>query len=350
MREVGVLRQLKKPKKAVIITASAAVIIAVFAVSAAAFLNWRPLKEGSAAKTSGSESLSREPNEQLLWNSDFSDFLVCGIDDTSFLTDVIMLVSLDNTNKKISILQIPRDTYVDKNVPTHKYNAIYNHHEENQSGMDALKAQVETDFGVKISNYAAVTTKGFRNVVDSVGGVEVDVPIDMNYDDDAQNLHIHLKKGKQCLNGEAAEGFVRYRKGWSMGDVGRLSAQQIFLAAFTKKLQTLSFSELSTKVLPVLKEPEVKTDFSVYEILELYNSHKDISLQNSKVFTMPGEYFTSDSGLSLYSVHKDELLKILNSNFVPSGVTLTSDEIGIKQVSDKEKSSASSNNLSDILN
>lgn len=280
---------------------------------------------------------------------DYADFLVFGIDDTNDLTDVIMLLSIDNTNKKVSILQIPRDTYVDKKVPTSKYNAVYNHPSKGESGEEALINQIEKDFGVKISNYAAVTTSGFRSIVDSIGGVDINVPINMNYDDDGQNLHIHLKKGTQHLDGSQAEQFVRYRKGWSQGDVGRLSAQRLFLAAFTQKLKDYSTIKLAADVLPSLKEPNFKTDISVTDGLTLFSNLSGIDLDSVEVFTMPGEYYTSDKGLSVYSVHKSDLLKILNSNFVPNGTVLTEDNLGIKETSSKEKSSASSKNLGELL-
>lgn len=317
----------------------AATVAVLSFIGAGAFVflkNWHPLRDKTNAAQESSVVYTNG------WNSEVTDYLVAGIDNTGSLTDVIMIVSVNSVNKTVSILQIPRDTYVDLDIPTNKYNAIYSHHDKDESGMDKLVSQVEKDFGVEIKNHFAVTTGGFRSLVDAVGGVEIDVPKDMNYDDPEQNLHIHLKKGKQLLDGKKAEQFVRYRKGWSQGDVGRLSAQQLFLSAFATQIRDMSAAEIAAKLLPIVKKPDFKTDMSALDMMNLYNLQKDISLENSAVYTMPGEYYTSNHGLSMYSVHKDELLAILNKSFVPSEVTLTKDDIGIKEVSSKEETSSSS--------
>lgn len=309
---------------------------------------WQPLRESGlppVSKKAPSAAASSNPQ----WNGSFTDFLICGIDNTNSLTDVIMLVGFDNSTKKINILQIPRDTYAGADIPSHKYNAVYSHHEKGVSGMETLKARVESDFGVKIGSYAAVTTKGLRNIVDAAGGVELDVPIKMNYDDRAQNLHIHLKAGRQHLNGSQTEQFVRYRKGWTQGDLGRLDAQRIFLAAFSQKLRGMSAWELAAKVLPVVSAPDFVTDLSAYDMLSLWGSAKEVSLKDAAVFTMPGEAYTDKNGLAMYSVHKKELLTILNKAFVPKDVVLTQDDIGIIEKSNKEKSQGSQSNFEKVL-
>lgn len=333
------MRQRSKSKTVILVLSTTVAALALIGVGAVAFLkNWHPLSDKE------NENAPQQPSPVYAHGrgSEVTDYLVAGIDNTGSLTDVIMIVSVNSVNKTVSILQIPRDTYVDLDIPTNKYNAIYSHHDKGESGMEKLVSQVEKDFGVKISNYFAVTTGGFRSMVDAVGGVEIDVPIDMNYDDPKQDLHIHLKKGKQLLDGKKAEQFVRYRKGWSQGDVGRLSAQQLFLSAFKSKIRDMSAAETASKLLPIVKKPDFKTDMSALDMMNLYNSQRDISLQNSAVYTMPGEYYTSSEGLSMYSVHKADLLAILNKSFVASEVTLTEDDIDIKEVSSKEKTSASS--------
>lgn len=318
-------------------------------VAGSFFLNrWRPLQEkGKTVKHDKLNSQSVQEKEPE-WNGSFTNFLVCGIDNTNSLTDVIMIVSFDNITKKISILQIPRDTYAGNNVPSHKYNAVYGHHEKDVSGMETLKAKVESDFGIKIGNYAAVTTKGLRSIVDAAGGVDLNVPINMNYDDRAQNLHIHLKKGLQHLNGSQAEQFVRYRKGWVEGDIGRLDAQKIFLAAFTQKLQGMNLWELATKMLPMISPPDFMTDMTAADMVKFGNSARGVNLRDATVYTMPGEPFKIGSS-DLYSVHKKELLPILNFNFVPQGVTLSISDLKISQKADTEEEEARSSNFEDIL-
>lgn len=310
-----------------------AVMIAAFAIVACAAVTYLSvqLARPKLTKAHGTASTgTSELNMSEKWDSDFSDFLICGLDNTSRLTDVIMIVGFNNVTHKVNIMQIPRDTYAGKNVVSHKYNAIYNHAPKTQNGMEVLKAHVEKDFGIKIRNYAVMTTDGLRHIVDAVGGVDIDVPINMNYDDKVQGLHIHLHRGKQHLDGSGVEQFVRYRKGWKNGDGGRLAAQQIFLAAFAKKLKSMSLLTLTTKVLPVMKQPYFDTNMNLYDMVKLGSAVKGVSLNDITVYTMPGEFYIS-KGIYFYSPYKSELLKILNKAFVPQGITLMQGNIGISQ-------------------
>lgn len=344
----------KEERKPFLIALAIAIVASAGALGILSLLNWQPLKEGGDADSNAQNLTPMQSEVNVVdsepeWDSAFTNFLICGIDNTKTLTDVIMIVSFDNRTKKISMLQIPRDTYVGEDIPSHKYNAVYGHHKKGVSGMETLKARIESDFGIEIGNYAAITTKGFRELVDAVGGVEVNVPINMNYDDDEQNLHIHLSAGRQTLNGSQAEQFVRYRKGWKQGDLGRLNAQKIFLAAFAKKLKGMSVWEISSKILPVVKQPDFLTDLSVYDMIRLASSVKQVSLSDATIYTMPGEPYTSENGVAYYSVHKQELLDILNADFVPSGVTLTLDDLNIIEKVYDEKTETNSSSLQNIL-
>lgn len=336
-----------KPKALIITLCVTAVLCGAAAVTTI-LKNYRPYRESGSSKLSPLSS-SAETSSQEQWSGNFSNFLFCGIDNTKNLTDVILLVGFNNKTKKITIMQIPRDTYVSGDVPTNKYNAVYGHHDKGECGMETLRSQIEKDFGIRISNYAAVTTEGFKNIVDAVGGVDVDVPINMNYDDDSQNLHIHLKKGMQHLDGSEAEQFVRYRKGWLEGDLGRLKAQKSFIAALADKLKSLSVLQLTTKVLPVLSEPDFVTDLSTYEMLKLRSSASQVKLSDAEIYTMPGESYRSKSGAAFYSVHKKDLLEILNKGFVPEGVKLTLDDLKIVEKSNKFESSSTANGTSSSL-
>lgn len=315
------------------------IVISVLTISVCALLMWRPFKEQGNRYTltgSGSKAISSAQE----WNGDYSNFLVTGIDKTNKLTDVIMIVSFDNKTGKISVLQIPRDTYAGKDVVSKKYNAIYGHPPKGVSGMDNLVAHVERDFGIKINHYAAITTKGLDNLVDSVGGVDLYVPINMNYDDKYQDLHIHLKKGYQHLNGNQAEQFVRFRKGWPQGDIGRLQAQKSFLATFASKLKQQNIIALTTKVLPTLMPPNFKTDMSNLELIQFGLAAKKIDMNKVKVFTMPGEDYTDPkTKLSYYMVHKDELLQVINANFMEAGQALSETDLGISELERKYNSS-----------
>ena len=118
----------------------------------------------------------------------------------------------------------------------------------------------------------------FRNIIDLLGGVEYYVPVDMDYDDPTQNLHIHLKKGRQVLNGAKAEQFVRFRKPnkWNKeirkyydgSDLKRLEAQQDFLKELMKQKLTLKYFPKLTSIINEIFD-NVETNFSLNEIIKL---------------------------------------------------------------------------------
>ncbi|HHW14080.1 MAG TPA: LCP family protein, partial [Firmicutes bacterium] len=144
--------------------------------------------------------------------------LVVGVDsrrEDIGRTDTILLATYNPPAQRFQAVWIPRDTRV--LVPGYNYfqkvNAAYS-----LGGVDLTRRTIEDLLGVKIDYHLLVDFKGFVEVVDSMGGVTVDVPKRMDYDDNAQDLHIHLAPGKQRLSGTEALGFVRYRSD-GLGDV-----------------------------------------------------------------------------------------------------------------------------------
>ena len=175
----------------------------------------------------------------------FYTFLIAGIDAFSNNTDVLMLASLDTKNGKIEIVQIPRDTYINKTAGGYssltRVNAVYaaEYNRQVKSGVSArsartlamqdLKARLSEALCINIDEYVLVDTKGFRAVIDAVGGIDYDVPQDMFYEDPAQDLYINLKKGYQHLNGAQCEQLIRYRSGYATGDIGRVEMRGGFM-------------------------------------------------------------------------------------------------------------------------
>ena len=119
------------------------------------------------------------------------------------LTDSIMLCAYNPKTQQASMMSIPRDTYTGTNqkkaTASDKINTLY------QKGPEKLLKEVNELTGLNVKYYMNIDTKGLRELIDAVGGVYFDVPIDMDYDDPTQNLHIHLKAGYQLLDGDKAE-------------------------------------------------------------------------------------------------------------------------------------------------
>ncbi len=165
-------------------------------------------------------------------------------------SDTMILLFVSQRTKKAAMLSIPRDLRVQ--IPGHgtdKINAAYSY-----GGVDLVRQTIEQEIGVDIDAYAKADFRGFVEMVDQLGGVEVNVPDvegrgrGMNYDDNADGLHIHLKPGLQTLDGEQAIGFVRYRKGDS--DFKRSERQQQFLKAMVEQKLKLSNIVDLAKIVP----------------------------------------------------------------------------------------------------
>ena len=226
------------------------------------------------------------------------NFLLLGCDRTSGLTDVMMLVSVDTDGGSMDILQIPRDTYARYTRRSYKK---LNGAMAVLGGADKLCEFISESMGVDIDGYFLFTPDAFVKTVDALGGVEIDLPFDMDYTDPYQGLSIHLDAGWQTLDGEAAEKFVRYRAGYVRGDIGRMDAQKLFMAALARKVtQTLT----PTSALRILKalSGEIQTDLSLGEMTELALTALKIKTENITMMTLSGEDVRLGSGGAWYYV------------------------------------------------
>lgn len=228
--------------------------------------------------------------------------LVLGVDKGQALTDVIMWVQYDAQSEEINVLNIPRDTYIKSDRWDKKANSVYA-----VSGLDALLDEVHTLTGAEIDHYVLVNTKALREAVDAIGGVEVDVPQNMDYEDPVQGLYIHLKKGVQVLDGDKAEQFVRFR-GYAEGDVARIGAQQQFLQAVVKKVTGMSGLFNAPKLVSVALD-NIETNFTAGEIKKLVDMAFGFSSEKVTFHTLPGEG-TYIGGAS-YFIHDPAATKTL---------------------------------------
>lgn len=165
------------------------------------------------------------------------------------LTDTIMLASFDTELKRVDLVSIPRDTYYERpnfqGAAYQKINSVYA-----SEGVVALAQDVSDVLGgVPIHFYEIITDDGVAKIVDSMGGVEIDVPRRMKYNDPKQDLHIDLQKGVQVLDGAHAVQYLRYRKGYSNADLGRIEAQQEFMKEAFKQSIGLGFPKVARTVL-----------------------------------------------------------------------------------------------------
>ena len=160
------------------------------------------------------------------------------------LTDTIMVASYNPNTQKATLLSIPRDTYTGKTpakaTAYEKINALYSRKHRPNETLEAVNEIT----GLDIKYYVVVKTEALIKLVDVIGGITFDVPIDMNYDDTSQNLHIHLKAGEQKLDGDKAEQLVRFRHNnddtsypeeYGDNDTGRMRTQREFIMQVIKQ-------------------------------------------------------------------------------------------------------------------
>ena len=149
-------------------------------------------------------------------------------------SDTIMLGVFDTKAKTASLISIPRDTVIYSDGKYRKINSTY------AGGETAVAAAVRDLLGVPVDYYVSVNLKAFSSIVNQIGGVWFDVPVDMDYDDPLQDLHIHIKAGYQLLDGKNAEGVMRCRNCYPSADIGRTATQRAFLTALAKQAITPS--------------------------------------------------------------------------------------------------------------
>ena len=200
-------------------------------------------------------------------------------------SDTMLLARFNPDDDQVSLLSIPRDTRVDiPDVGTTKINAA------NYWGGAELAVDVvsHTLNNVPVDRYIRINSGAFRELVDVMGGVEVFVPIAMQYEDQTQGLRIDLEPGQQTLNGTEAEGFIRYRNN-NLGDIGRMQRQQILLKALQKKFTNpLAIARLP-QVLSVLQK-HIDTDLSMGEILALMQFGLQRQPEQFRMVLMPGRF------------------------------------------------------------
>lgn len=262
--------------------------------------------------------------------------LVSGEDDGNGGSDTNILVFVDAKNGEINALSVPRDTLIntDWNVP--KFNASYN-----VGGVERLQKELSNLLGIPVDYYVSVDLSGFVELVDAIGGVWFDVPVNMNYDDPTQNLHIHFEKGYQYLDGKDAVKVVRYRHdnnpniGYPNGDLGRIETQQAFLTAVAKQmLDNLGSNPIqAVKRYADLFYKYVDTDLKVGELAWVGEQALTIGMENIHFYTLPGDgaylqHMSFYSG-SYYVVNPEEALALINQSFNPYDQDLTLDDMDI---------------------
>ncbi len=250
----------------------------------------------------------------------FYTILVSGSDDGNGNSDTNILVAIDTVNGYIYGTSIARDTKAVWNGKNHKINAAFG-----SGGMEKMAEVVSDQLGIPVDYTVSVDLKGFAALVDAIGGVDFDVPVNMDYEDPYQDLYIHISKGMHHLSGSEALKVVRFRKGYATQDIGRMETQQKFLKAVAK--QTLTVSNLG-KIDEFVKifQKYVKTDLTLGDLAWLGKEAISIGADNIEFSTLPGVWNDHDKFIHL---NKDDVLTLVNEHLNPYVEDRTADDLNI---------------------
>ena len=219
---------------------------------------------------------------------DVVNILALGVDESESRSDTVILASLNMKTKEVSLMSIPRDTRIMYNGSHDKLTHLFSYDPTGQLTLDT----VEESTGADVNYMAIINFNGFRNAIDELGGVDVEVPDlgngGMFYDDPYQDLHIALEAGQQHLDGAQAEGFVRFRKGYANADLGRIETQRYFLQQLVNQKLKPSYIAKIPSVFKVM-EGDVQTNYSCTDII--YQMIRMLGMDSSNInsYSMPGE-------------------------------------------------------------
>ena len=315
----------KKVKKKSGILKKILIVLIILLLALVGFIAYRTKKNGGGMQ--GLLSTLVGHTEETLKELEPIQVLLMGVstDNGGKLTDTIIVGTYDPQKQTASLLSIPRDTFVGKDIKTgggmDKINALYQKNPEKT--LDA----VNNITGLDIKYYMVIDNQALIKLVDVIGGVEFDVPINMLYDDDSQDLHINLKKGLQTLDGDKAEQLLRYRHGnldkktgkyiggypeeYGGNDIGRMKTQRNFIIETAKQtIQAKNVFKVKDIIDIVYEYVETNLSISVVKDYVPYAVNMNIDSIQSKV--LPGvSVGPPEVPLWFYQVNKTETAKLI---------------------------------------
>ena len=281
-----------------------------------------------------SQSISEEIRTAEEYRGDVVNVLVCGIDyeegrtysnDASSndgMTDMILYVNFDVKNKKVNMLQIPRDTFVGEIAgTTGKINAVALRND----GIPSLAQLISDQLKLPVDYYATIDMQSLKEIVDLFGGIEVYVPHDISFKGST------IKEGVRTLDGDAAEFFVRcrYGEGYANSDIDRLNMQRNFYAALFRRLRTRTAGDL-IKMVPVAVK-YLTTDMPAGTIASVGLSLLQVDSADMMICQMPvynGQPYNKQSVVVADPVGTADLL---NTYFRTYGEPVSADQLELAE-------------------
>lgn len=302
-------------------------------------------KPGSETKDPNSSAAPEDPDDPvddfdgaLLTDRDdgIYTFLLVGRDHESNSTDTIIAGKLDTSKHTIDCVNIPRDTManISWGSTPKKINAVYpGYFNSGKDPIEGLKTHVKNLIGFDVDCYAVVNLKVVEDVINEVGGVYFDVPIDMDYDDGDQHFHVHLKSGYQLLNGYETLGVFRYRYGnngggYPGGDLERIGVQQNLLKAIASQMLSLGNIPNLTNIIQLCLD-NVETDLDASNMAFFARQFLMCTSENINFHTAPIGASCTINNISYVSLDVESWLDMVNECLNPYNEPVTAANVNI---------------------
>ena len=334
-RRVRRRRQRKQPHTLQVFLTIVLVLLTACVVVKAFFLKAPEQKaaelpaQSAASDTDSQQSPEEQAAQEALRShlerkGGFYTILVSGVDDDNGGSDTNILMAVDTVNGYVYGASIPRDSKAIIGGKAHKINYAYN-----KGGTELLASTVSEQLGIPVDYTVCVNLQGFTALVDAIGGVDFEVPINMDYDDPIQGLSIHFKKGMQHLSGADALRVVRFRHnndgtGYGSEDLGRMQTQQKFLKAVAKKM--LSFENLisNPRKYAEIFGQYVDTDLSVTDLAWFGMQVLGMGVDKIDFSTLPNEW-----KYPYIYLDPDETLALVNTYLNPYVEDRTAEDLNL---------------------
>ncbi len=271
-------------------------------------------------------------------------YLLVAHDDAGYNTDVLAIMSYNPRDNAISLIQIPRDTYLNFGFYQNKINQIYPYElsleKSKEEALKSLTTKIADSFGIKIKGYISVDSQSFVGMIDKIGGVKIDIPNDFKYINSLNGTRLSLEYGVNLLSGKDVFKFVRYRADYLGGDLERIDTQKIFFSGLFDTIKSGLENGEHYNYLKTARE-YLKCDFSLMDIIVMAIKHsskfKDVCFM---FMTMPGEAIQAKSGLWYYQINRSSTMRLIKKYLRTEGemkdVFVNADEKKSKQVFSSE--------------
>ena len=251
----------------------------------------------------------------------YTNVLVLGLDDAVNMdnaeekrADAILLISMENTTGKVRILNIPRDTWV-KMAQDKGETRLANVYAV--GGAPLMVRTINQMFDISIHQYVVIDLATFGQIVDAVGGIDLYIERNMDYDDPEAGLSIHMKQGYRHLDGVGAEHYLRYRSD-DLGDLGRTQRQQKFVKAFYAKLLRVDTLPKVPAIADILKQ-NVTTSAELFDSVHIGNVIRKLNIEPPRTIMLPGDFSRDDD--TVWIMDRAATDEIIHELFPPEAGT-----------------------------